>query len=71
MSFTPDEFTKFGNVRGTTLGQAGSNGTTNLDFEAIGNLSTPQFRQFRRDLSTDQQNLLFNNKQYIDAYGAY
>ena len=71
MSFTPDEFTKFGNVRGTTLGQAGSNGTTNLDFEAIGNLSTPQFRQFRRDLRPEQKTALFQNQQFLDAYGPY
>ena len=71
MTFTDAERASFGNVGGNTLGAAGVGGKTNLDFQAIGNLSTPQFRQFRRDLSTDQQNLLFNNKQYIDAYGAY
>jgi hypothetical protein len=71
MSFTPDEFNKFGNVGGTTLGQAGSNGTTNLDFEAIGNMNKSQFRQFRRDLTPEQQTSLFQNKQFLDAYGPY
>jgi hypothetical protein len=71
MSFNPDEFTKFGNVEGTTLGQAGSNGTTNLDFEAIGNMSTPQYRQFRRDLRPEQQTALFQNQQFLNAYGPY
>ena len=71
MSFTPDEFKKFGNVGGTTLGQAGSNGTTNLDFEAIGNMNKSQFRQFRRDLTPEQQTSLFQNKQFLDAYGPY
>jgi hypothetical protein len=71
MSFTPDEFTKFGNVKGTTLGQAGSNGTTNLDFEAIGNMNKSQFRQFRRDLTPQQQTSLFQNQQFLDAYGPY
>ena len=71
MTFTPDEFTKFGNVEGTTLGQKGSNGTTNLDFEAIGNMNNSQFRQFRRDLRPEQQTALFQNKQFLDAYGPY
>jgi hypothetical protein len=71
MSFTPDEFSKFGNVGGTTLGQAGSNGTTNLDFEAIGNMNKSQFRQFRRDLTPQQQTSLFQNQQFLDAYGPY
>jgi len=71
MTFTPDEFTKFGNVGGTTLGQAGSNGTTNLDFEAIGNMNKSQFRQFRRDLTPQQQTSLFQNQQFLDAYGPY
>ena len=71
MSFTPDEFNKFGNVGGKTLGQAGSKGTTNLDFEAIGNLNNSQFRQFRRDLTPQQQTSLFQNQQFLDAYGPY
>jgi hypothetical protein len=71
MSFTPDELYKFGKVGGTTLGQAGSNGTTNLDFEAIGNMNKSQFRQFRRDLTPEQQTSLFQNKQFLDAYGPY
>jgi hypothetical protein len=71
MTFTPDEFDKFGDVEGTTLGPAGSNGTTNLDFEAIGNMNKSQFRQFRRDLTPEQQTSLFQNKQFLDAYGPY
>lgn len=71
MSFNPDEFNKFGNVGGTTLGQAGSKGTTNLDFEAIGNMNNSQFRQFRRDLTPEQQTSLFQNQQFLNAYGPY
>ena len=71
MTFTDAERAAFKNVGGNTLGPAGVGGKTNLDFEAIGNMNKSQFKQFRRDLSTDQQNLLFNNKQYIDAYGPY
>jgi hypothetical protein len=71
MTFTPDEFDKFGDVEGTTLGPAGGKGTTNLDFEAIGNMNKSQFRQFRRDLTPEQQTSLFQNKQFLDAYGPY
>lgn len=71
MSFTPAEFTKFGNVEGTTLGPKGSKGFTNLDFEAIGNMNNSQFRQFRRDLRPEQQTSLFQNQQFLNAYGPY
>ena len=71
MTFTPDEFDDFWDVEGNTLGAPGSEGFTNLDFEAIGNMDKSQFRQFRRDLTPKQQKLIFQNKQFLDAYGPY
>jgi len=71
MTFTDAERASFGNVGGNTLGVAGLDGTTNLDFEAIGNMNKSQFRQFRRDLTPQQQTSLFQNKQFLDAYGPY
>lgn len=71
MTFTDAERASFGNVGGNTLGAAGVEGKTNLDFEAIGNMNKSQFRQFRRDLTPEQQTSLFQNKQFLDAYGPY
>jgi hypothetical protein len=71
MTFTDAERASFGNVGGNTLGAAGVGGKTNLDFQAIGNLSNPQFRQFRRDLTPEQQTSLFQNQQFLNAYGPY
>ena len=71
MTFTDAERASFGNVGGNTLGAAGVEGKTNLDFQAIGNMNKSQFRQFRRDLTPEQQTSLFQNKQFLDAYGPY
>ena len=71
MTFTDAERAAFKNVGGNTLGPAGVGGKTNLDFEAIGNMNNSQYRQFRRDLSADQQKLLFQNQQFLNAYGPY
>ena len=58
MQFNPQQYNQFGQVGGNTLGGPGSNGTTNLDFESIQNMSRNQFKQFRNDLRPDQRNML-------------
>jgi len=58
-NFTPEQFAQFGNVQGNQiLGENGSGGFTNLDFNAIGDMSRRDFRQFRKDLSPEQQQML-------------
>jgi hypothetical protein len=71
MTFTDAERKAFKNVGGNTLGAAGVEGKTNLDFEAIGNMNNSQYRQFRKDLRPEQQTALFQSKQFLDAYGPY
>jgi hypothetical protein len=69
MEFSPDEFAAFGNVAGGAggLGEAGE-GFSNLDFEAIGQMSPKQFRQFNRALTPQQRQMLYMNQQYTDLY---
>ena len=68
MQFTPEQFEQFGNVKG--LGEAGE-GFTNVDFEAISQMSNKDFRAFKDALNTDQYNMLFGSQQYQDAFGRY
>ena len=69
MQFDQQQFSDFGNVSGNkVLGEAGTDGFTNLDFDAIGNMSNRQFRQFKKDLTPDQYGMLFRNQQYISNY---
>ena len=58
MQYTPEQMKAFGQVGGNTLGAPGSNGFTNLDFDAIQNMSRSQFNQFKNDLSRPQINML-------------
>ena len=72
MSFTPEQFQKFGNVAESGgLGAAGTGGFTNLDFDAIGKMSNEQFRQFAKSLTPQQSQMLFMNKQYTDALNPF
>ena len=71
MSFTPDDYQKFGNVGGKTMGPAASAGFTNLDFEAIGQMNNSQYKQFLQDLTPLQKQLLFTNEQYLNSYNAF
>jgi hypothetical protein len=69
LEFTPEQMTKFGNVEGNkVLGAAGSDGFTNMDMQAIGNMSNRQFRSFKRDLTPQQSSMLFKNQDYVSAY---
>ena len=67
LSLTPDQYKDFGNVKGKGFGAA-IDGGSNLDFEAIGNMSNRQFRQFKGGLTNKQRNMLFLNDQYTKGY---
>ena len=74
MHLTNDQFADIGNVYGKdggvskTMGQIGSPGSTNLDFDAVRGFDNSQFRQFKRELNPDQRRLLFQNEQYLNNY---
>tara|TARA_R110001606_G_scaffold11925_1_gene51473 strand:+ start:668 stop:1537 length:870 start_codon:yes stop_codon:yes gene_type:complete len=68
MEFTPDEFSKFGTI-GQTGGLEGSGQDfSNLDLAALGGMSNRDFKQFRKSLTPQQQNMLFLNDNYISNY---
>jgi hypothetical protein len=68
MQMNPEDFQKIGNIGGKTMGAAGTGGFTNLDFDKIKNMSNAEFRQFKKDLTPEQQLMLFRNPQYIKNY---
>jgi hypothetical protein len=68
MSMSNEDFQKFGNVGGKSMGAAGADGFTNLDLGSVANMSNSQFRQFKRDLSPEQSRMLFQNDQYTNNY---
>lgn len=69
MQMSTEDFQKFGNVQGNKiLGAAGTNGFTNLDFDKIKNMSNAEFKQFKQNLTPEQQMILFKNPQYINNY---
>lgn len=67
LSLTPDQLKDFGNVKGKGFGAA-IDGGSNLDFEAIGNMTNRQFRKFKGGLTNQQRNMLFLNDQYTKGY---
>lgn len=71
MSMSTEDFQKFGNVGGKTMGAAGTDGFTNLDFGAIPGMNNSQFRQFKRDLTPQQRQMLFTNQQYQKNYNPF
>lgn len=72
MNFTPEQFQQFGNVSEKGgLGAAGMDGFTNLDFDAIRNMSNQQYNQFKKNLTPQQAQMLFMNDQYLNAYNPF
>jgi hypothetical protein len=77
MSLSSEDFQKFGNVMGKkggvskSMGAAGTDGFTNLDFGAIKNMSNSQYRQFKKELTPAQKQMLFTNQQYLDKYNPF
>ena len=72
VSLSSDQFQKIGNVGGDAgskiMGAAGTDGFTNLDLGAVGDLTNKQFRQFKRELRPEQRAMLFQNPQYSANY---
>ena len=66
MQFTPDQYDKFGNAK-KGMGPS-SKGFSNLDFGAVGGMSNRKFRQFERNLTPEQQSMMFLNDDYISNY---
>lgn len=77
MSLSEQELEGVGNIEGKrggaskSMGAAGTGGFTNLDLEKIGNMSKKQFRQFKRELSPEQRQMLFTNPQYTQNYNPF
>lgn len=77
MNMSTEEFQKFGNVQGKkggiskSMGAAGTGPFTNLDFEKVKGMSNKEFRQFKRELSPLQQQMLFQNPQYTQNYNPF
>lgn len=67
VEYTANQMKEFGQVKGNTLGAPGSTGFTNLDFEAIQNMDSDQFNQFKKDLSFPQRKML---REY-NAFSVY
>lgn len=77
MNMSQEDFAKFGQVRGKdggisqTMGAVGKDGFTNLDFDAIKNMSDSQFRTFKKELTPEQNRMLFQNEQYTNNYNPF
>ena len=48
MSLTPEQYAKFGNVEGGSMGEAAGKGFTNLDFDKVKNFSRSEFKDFKQ-----------------------
>ena len=72
LELSSDQFQQIGNVGGDAgskiMGAAETDGFTNLDLGAVGNLTNQQFRQFKRELRPEQRQMLFQNPQYTANY---
>ena len=72
MSFTAEEFQKFGDVAesgGLGKPQIGfGEGFTNLDFEKVSKMTDEQYSAFLKALTKEQKKSLFGNQQYKDLY---
>lgn len=77
MSLSNEEFQQIGNIKGKkggvskTMGAAGEGQFTNLDLEKIGNMSKREYRQFKRELTPQQKQLLFGNQQFMQNYNPF
>jgi hypothetical protein len=77
MNMSTDEFQQFGNVTGKkggvskSMGDAGTGQFTNLDLEKVKGMTNQQFRQFKRELTPQQRQMLFSNPQYMQNYNPF
>jgi hypothetical protein len=77
MSLSSQGFQDLGNIMGKnntvskSMGAAGTDGFTNLDFGKIKGMTNAQFRQFKNELTPTQKRMLFTNQQYINNYDPF
>lgn len=87
MSWTPEEYQKFGYVKGgekfglnsvagTAPAMFGDNGellkaSSNLDFDVIGKMNRNQFSNFYEALNPQQRMMLFTHPQFEQNYNAF
>lgn len=67
MSFTPEQATAFEQAGGMPSVFEGGD----LNFQAIGQMSNPQYRKFLNSLTPQQKQMLFNNKQYTNLLNPF
>jgi hypothetical protein len=68
MSWSQDDYAKFKNVPSNFgMGDAVQGGS-NLDFDAIKNMSKSQYSQFMKTLTPEQRKMLFTNPQFINNF---
>lgn len=63
MQFTPEEFAKFESL-GTN---PRTDGFSSLDFQEVGGMNKSQYKNFMKTLSPAQQQMLFQNPQYLQG----
>jgi hypothetical protein len=68
LELNPEQMQKIGNVNFEGLGTAGGGAFTNLDLDAISQLSKPEYKAFVKSLTKDQYQMLFGNKQFGQLY---
>lgn len=66
MEFDTNQFANFGNAK-VGMGAAGSEGFSNMDFSSVGDMSTQDFRQFKKGLTPQQKRQIQLNPQYQQA----
>ena len=71
MSLSPEQYAKFGNVKGGSMGEDAGKGFTNLDFDKVKDFSRSEFKDFKSNLTAQQTNMLFKSKQYLQNYNSY
>lgn len=69
LQLTPEQIQKIGNINFEGLGTAGE-GFTNLDLEAISQLSKPEYKAFVKSLTPEQYKMIFGSKQFGQLYDA-
>ena len=67
MSFTPEQSIAFEQAGGMPSAFEGGD----LNFQAIGQMSNPQYRNFLNSLTPQQKQMLFNNKQYTNLLNPF
>jgi hypothetical protein len=67
MQFTPEEFAKFESLGANPR----TDGFSSLDFQQIGGMNKSQYKDFMKNLTPAQQQMLYTNPQYTNAMSQY